>query len=59
MRHIKNFLKIREAAELYGIGKNTLYEAIKQKELKAYKPNKRDYLLKVTELEGWIEKHAI
>jgi len=52
---MKNFLTIKEAVHQYSIGKNTFYDAIHNGELKAYKPNKRDYLLKVTEIEAWIE----
>ena len=52
---MKTFLKVKEAAVFYGIGRNLLYTAIKTKELKAYKPNCRDFLLKVTEIEAWIE----
>lgn len=51
----KNFIKIKEASIVYGIGRNLLYEAIHNGELKAYKPNGRDYLLKVSEIENWIE----
>lgn len=51
----KSFLKVQEAAKAYGIGRNLLYNAIRTKELKSYKPNGRDYLLKVEELEKWIE----
>jgi excisionase family DNA binding protein len=52
---MKTFLKIKEVAELYGIGRTLLYEAIHKGELKAYKPNGRDFILKVEELEKWIE----
>jgi len=51
----KTFLKIKEAVKLYGIGRDTFYNAIKKGELKAYKPNCRDYLIKVSELEAWIQ----
>jgi excisionase family DNA binding protein len=52
---MKPFLKVREAAEIFGIGRNLLYEAIKKRELKAYRPNCRDFLLKAAEIEQWIE----
>ena len=52
---MQNFIKVREAAKLYGIGRNLLYDAIHNGELRAYKPNGRDFLLKVTEIEQWIE----
>lgn len=49
------FMKVRMAVEKYHIGKGVFYDAIRSGELKAYKPNKRDYLLKSTEIEAWIE----
>ena len=52
---MKNFLTIKEAVHQYSIGKNTFYDAIHKGELKAYKPNCRDFLLKATEIEEWIE----
>ena len=52
---MKTFIKTKEVVELYGLGRALLYEAIRNKELKAYKPNGRDYLFKVEELEKWIE----
>lgn len=51
----KHFVKVKEAALIYGIGKDTFYKAIHSKELKSYKPNGRDYLLKTSEIEQWIE----
>lgn len=54
---MKNFIKIKEAVSLYGIGKDMFYNAIHRRELKAYKPNGRDFLLKVSEIESWIESH--
>lgn len=51
---LKNFLKLKEASEYYGIGLSTLYNAIHSGELKAYKPNKRDFILKASEIEAWI-----
>lgn len=55
----KNFLKVKEAAEAYGIGKDAFYKAIRKRELKAYKPNGRDFLLKATEIEQWIESKVV
>lgn len=52
---MKTFMKIREAAKFFSIGKWTLYRAIRSGELRAYKPNGRDFLLKVSEVEKWIE----
>lgn len=49
------FMKVRMAVEKYHIGKCVFYDAIHKGELRAYKPNKRDYLLKSTEIEAWIE----
>lgn len=56
---MKSFLKVKEAAQQYGIGKGVFYRAIKNGELNAYIPNCRDYLLKVTEIESWIESKSI
>lgn len=50
------FFKVREAASYYGIGRNRIYDAIKNKEIKAYKPNCKTFLLKKTDIEAWIEK---
>lgn len=55
----KTFLKVKEASKLYSIGINVLYNAIHTGELRAYKPNCRDFLLKVTELEAWIESKPV
>ncbi len=52
---MKSFIKIKEAVNYYGIGQNIFYQAIHSGELKAYKPNCRDFLLKVSEIEQWIE----
>ena len=54
---MKSFIKVREAAKVYAIGRNRFYEAIHNRELRAYKPNGRDFLLKVTEIEQWIESN--
>lgn len=51
----KQFIKIKEAVKLYSIGQNNFYKAIHNGELKAYKPNCRDFLLKASEIEQWIE----
>jgi excisionase family DNA binding protein len=53
------FMKVRMAVEKYHIGKGVFYDAIRSGELKAYKPNKRDYLLKSTEIEAWIESKVV
>ena len=56
---MKSFFKVREAAEYYGIGKNRIYDAIKSKEIKAYKPNRKVFLLKTADIEAWIEKFPV
>ena len=48
---MKSFIKVKEASKLYGLGVSAIYKAIHEKRLKAYKPNKRDFLIKVTEFE--------
>lgn len=55
----KNFIKIKEAVTFYGIGKEVFYKAIHSGELKAYIPNGRDFLLKVIEIEKWIESKKL
>lgn len=55
----KSFMKIKEACEFFSLGKGVFYDAIRSGELKAYKPNKRDYLLKSTEIEAWIEGKVV
>ena len=50
----KSFMKIKEACEFLSLGKDVFYKAIHNGELKAYKPNCRDFLLKVSEVEDWI-----
>jgi excisionase family DNA binding protein len=56
---MKTFLKVKEAVQLYRIGKEVFYRAIHTGELKAYIPNGRDFLLKVTEIESWIESKRL
>lgn len=55
---VKTFMKIKDAAKFFSIGKWTLYRAIHSGELRAYKPNGRDFLLKVSEIEEWIKTKA-
>lgn len=52
---MEQFFKIKEAATVYKVGRNLLYAAIKNKEIPAYKPNCRDYILKASDIEKWIE----
>ena len=56
---MKNFIKIKEAVGLFGIGKEVFYKAIHSGELEAYIPNGRDFLVKVTEVELWIESKRL
>ena len=53
------FVKVGAAVEKYHIGKCVFYDAIHSGELRAYKPNRRDYLLKSTEIEAWIESKVV
>ncbi len=53
------FFKVKEAAKQYKVGRNLLYNAIKNKEIVAYKPNCRDFLLKSTDIEKWIETKVV
>ena len=55
----KNFIKVKEAVNEYGIGKNNFYQAIHEGTLKAYKPNGRDFLIKVSDIEAWIESKPV
>ncbi len=48
-------LTMRQAADYFGVGRNTLYKAIHAEQLKAYLPNGRDFLLKADEVAAWIE----
>jgi len=52
-------MKVKEASSDYSIGKDVFYRAIKSGELRAYKPNGRDFLLKVAEIEAWIETKVV
>lgn len=55
----KTFLKIKEINEIYNIGLTTLYKAVSSGELKAYRPNCRVFLIKVSELEEWIQSKPV
>lgn len=54
----KTFMKVKEASKYFSIGRYSLYKAIHSGELKAYKPNGRDFWLKVSEIEEWIKAKA-
>lgn len=56
---MKTFLKVKEAVKLFSIGRDCIYNAIRKGELKAYRPNGRDYLLKVSDIELWIESKPV
>lgn len=56
---MKSFLKIKDAVKSFGIGKDVFYKAIHAGELRAYKPNGRDFLLKTIEIEQWIETKVV
>jgi hypothetical protein len=49
---MKTFFKLREAVQIYRIGKEVFYKTIYSSELKAYITNGRDFLLKVSEIEA-------
>ncbi len=54
----KKFLRVREINDVFSLSRSTVYKAIKEGELKVYRPNKRDFLLKTEEIEEWIETKA-
>jgi excisionase family DNA binding protein len=54
--NVPQFLKIREANKIFRIGLNTLYSAIQTEELRAFRPNGRDLLIKSDDIISWIEK---
>jgi len=56
---MKAFMRVKEASEHFSLGRDALYGAIKRREVKAYKPNGRDYLLKVADVERWVESKAV
>lgn len=51
----RGFMKVKEAALIFEVGRTLLYRAIQRKELKAYRPNGRDFLLDVDEVKAWIK----
>jgi excisionase family DNA binding protein len=56
---VAEFMKIIAASKRYSIGANTIRKAVRSGELKSYKPNCRDYLLKSTDIEAWIESKIV
>lgn len=55
----RTFLKVKEVMKTYNIGRDTIYNAIHCGELRAYKPNRRDFLIKISELEEWIQSKPV
>jgi excisionase family DNA binding protein len=53
----KQFLKIKEASEVYNVGSNQLRRAIHSGELRACKPNCRDYILNVLDVAEWVKTY--
>ena len=51
----KDFLTIKEAAEMLDITENTLRETIRKEKLKAYKKFNRWYIFK-TDLNNYLKK---
>lgn len=52
------FLSCDEAAQAAKCSKFTIREAIKNGELKAYKPT-RNYVIDAADLEAWIRKRVV
>lgn len=52
------FFSCEEAAEVAKCSKYAIREAIKNGELKAYKPT-RNYVIAADDLEAWIRKRAV
>jgi excisionase family DNA binding protein len=52
---IPKIISVKEAMEIFGIGRPTLDEAIQRMELTAYKPNGKKYLLDAIEVFDWIK----
>jgi len=50
-------LSVKEASKIYekGPGTKTIYDAIASGELKCYRPNGRDFLIKAVDFTAWIE----
>lgn len=52
-------LSVKKASKLFegAPGTKTIYDAIAVGELKCYRPNGRDFLIKASDFVEWIEKH--
>jgi excisionase family DNA binding protein len=59
MDRISPFLSVHEAAKEFKIGRNRLYEAIKAKELRAYKPNSKTLLINPNDIIRWIFQNPL
>jgi len=57
MSKVSPFLSVPDAATEFKLGRNRLYEAIKTKKLRAYKPNNKTLLLNPADIIKWILKN--
>lgn len=48
---------IREAAAVYSIGRNRLYNAVRTGDLRSFRPDSRSYLLAEEDIEAWIRRY--
>ena len=53
---MNEMLTVKTVGERYHIGRNRIYNAIQTRELRAYRPNCRSYLLDPTDVERWIKQ---
>lgn len=51
------YVRIDQAVGMFGIGRSSLYRAFLSGELKRFKIGRRT-LIKVSELQHWIDRHA-
>ncbi len=54
---VPRFMRIREINKEFGIGLNTIYDAVRTEDLPAYHPNGRDLMIKADDVVKWIERH--
>lgn len=59
MNMVSPFLSVHEAAKEFKVGRNRLYEAIKSKELRAYKPNSKVLLINPEDIIKWIFQNPL
>lgn len=50
-------LRVREAAEILGLGRSTLFEVIAAGELPVVRIGRRGLRIRPTDLESWIDSH--